>query len=167
MKELFEQQEKTVKVFNETAQMYIDNHPGPIEDRYAFEYFIMEEEIKRIYEIQEIKKTQQYDIVLVDRTFLDAFVYIYRAIIHGHITNSDLLTHIKEIELSKELYDEIVFFDTMIKPDQNFADYNEIDINAIFKHTMQSIYEKKIIYYPNNSEFKKEIKRFLTKYIQQ
>gem|GEM_PF-2767044 len=154
-----------MKVFGETAQIYIDNHPGPIENRYAFEYFIMEEEIKRIYEMQEMKKTQQYDIMLVDRTFLDAFVYIYRAIVHGHITNPDLLSHTKEIKLSKELYDVVVFFDTMIKPDKNFADYNEEDINAIFKHTMQSIYSKKLVHYANNSEFKKDIDRFLSKYI--
>jgi hypothetical protein len=166
MKELFEQQGKKVKVFGETAQIYIDNHPGPIEDRYAFEHFIMEEEIKRLYEMQEIKATQQYDIALADRTFLDAFIYIYRAIIHGYITNPDLLAHTKEIELSKELYDVVIFFDTMIKPDNNFADYNEMDINAIFKHTMQSIYSEKLVYYPNNSEFKKDIDVFLDKYIQ-
>jgi len=121
MKELFEKQGKRVKIFGETAQIYIDNHPGPIEDRYAFEHFIMDEEIKRLYEMQEIKTTQQYDIALADRTFLDAFVYIYRAIIHGHIKNPDLLAHAKELAFSKELYDVVVFFDTMIRPDENFA----------------------------------------------
>jgi hypothetical protein len=166
MKALFEQQGKKVKVFGETAQIYIDRHPGPIEDRYAFEHFIMEEEIKRLYEMKEIKATQEYDIALADRTFLDAFVYIYRAIIHGHITNPDLLSHTKEIELSKDIYDVIVFFDTMIKPDKNFVDYNEMNINAIFKHTMESIYGEKIAYYPNNTEFQKDREKFLTEYIQ-
>lgn len=166
MKELFEQQGKTVKVFGETAQIYIDNHPGPIEDRYAFEHFIMDEEMKRLYEMQEIKTTQQYDIILADRTFLDAFVYIYRAIVHGHITNPDILWHTKELELSKELYDIVVFFDTMITPDKNFADYNETDINAIFKHTMQSIYGEKVVHYTNNKQFQNDIENFLDTYLQ-
>lgn len=166
MKQLFENQGKTVKVFGETAQIYIDKHPGPIDDRYAFEKFIMEEEIKRLQEMQEINKTKQYDIVLTDRTFLDAFVYIYRAIIHGHITNPDLLTHTKELALSKDMYDVVVFFDTMITPDENFTDYNETDINALFKHTMQSVYGEKIVHYPNNKEFEKDIDIFVKKYLQ-
>ena len=166
MKALFEQQGKKVKVFDETAQIYINNHPGPIEDRYIFEKFIMEEETKRLYEMQEIKKTQQYDIVLADRTFMDAFVYIYRAIIHGHITNPDILAHTKEIELSKEVYDVVVCFDTMIHLDKNFADYNETDINAIFRHSMHSVFGDKLLYYPNNREFEKDIDKFLSTYIQ-
>ena len=166
MKELFEKQGKRVKIFGETAQLYIDKHPGPIEDRYDFEHFIMEEEIKRLHKMQEMKKIQQYDIGLADRTFLDAFVYIYRAIIHGHIKNPDILAHAEELALSKDLYDVVVFFDTMIKPDKNFADYNEADINAIFRHTMKSIYGEKLVHYPNNREFEKDINTFLRKHIQ-
>ena len=58
----------------------------------------------------------------------------------------------------------IVFFDTMIVPDENFADYNNTDINAIFKHTMKSVYGEKLVHYPNNMEFEKDIEMFLEKY---
>jgi hypothetical protein len=75
MKQLFENQGKIVKVFGETAQIYIDKHERKIEDRYDFEKYIMQEEKKRLAEIQEIKTNKTYDIVLTDRTFLDAFVY--------------------------------------------------------------------------------------------
>ena len=169
MKEIFEKQGKKVKVFGETAQIYIDAHDWKIEDRYDFERFIVEKEIKRIYEIKEIKdiKTnQQYEIVLVDRAFLDVLVYIYRSIIHGYITNTDILFHTPEIALSKELYDVVVFFDTMLIPDENFADYNNTDINAIFRHTMHSVYGNKLLHYPNNKEFEKDIDMFLKRYIQ-
>ncbi len=165
MKEIFEQQGKRVKVLWETAQIYIDTHNGKIEDRYDFEKFIMQEESKRLQEIQEIKINNQYDIVLTDRTFLDAFIYTYRAIIHGTITNPDILAHTEEIALSKELYDNVIFFDTMITPDKNFADYNEEHINDIFKHSMQSVYSEKLVYYPNNKEFEKDIHGFVEHYI--
>lgn len=166
LKEIFEQQGKNVKVFWETAQPYIDNNSWPITDRYAFERFIMEEEIKRLSEIQTIKEKNEYDILLTDRTFLDAFIYIYRAILHGTIKNPDILGHTEEIALSKELYDVVIFFDTMITPDKNFSDYNKEDINALFKHSMQSVYGEKLIHYPNNKEFKKDIDMFLKKYMQ-
>jgi len=166
MKELFEKQGKKVKVFWETAQMYIDAHDWKIEDRYDFERFIVEKEIERIYEIKNIKEKQQYDIVLIDRAFLDVLVYIYRSIINRYINNADILSHTTEIEISKELYDIVVFFDTMLIPDKNFADYNNKDINAIFRHSMQSVYGDKLLQYPNNKEFEKDIDVFLQKHIQ-
>lgn len=166
MKQLFENQGKTVKVFGETAQIYIDKHEGKIEDRYDFEKYIMQEEKKRLAEIQEIKTNKTYDIVLTDRTFLDAFVYTYRGILHGTIKNPDILAHTEEIESSKHLYDVVVFFDTMITPDKNFADYNEQHINEIFRHSMQSIYQDNFVYYPNNKEFEKDIDIFVKKYLQ-
>lgn len=165
MKAFFEQQGKRVLALGETAQIYIDTHQWKIEDRYDFEKYIMQEEKKRLYEIQKMQSEGQYDIVLTDRTFLDAFIYIYRAILHGYIKKPDILEHTDEIALSKELYDSVIFFDTMITPDQNFADYNETDINAIFKHSMQSVYGEKIAYYPNNKEFEKDIEAFTKKYL--
>lgn len=165
LNKIFQQQKKTVKIFPETAQIYIDANPGPITNRYAFEQFIVEEEIKRIAEIQEIKEKNTYDIVLIDRTFLDMFVYIYRCIIHGSITNADLLSHTPEIEVSKTLYDIVVFFDTMIIPDENFSDYNNVDIDWMFKHSLHCIYNEKLVYYTNNIELEKDIDIFIKKYI--
>ena len=162
----FENEGKRVKVYPETGQIYIDEHPGPITDRYAFQDFIMKEEIKRIHEIKKYKEENAFDIILADRTFLDAFVYIYWAVIHGHITNADLMSNVeKEIKLSQELYDVVVFFDTMIIEDKNFADYNTPDLIWMFRHTMQSVYQEKHTHYPNNIEFEKDIDIFLEKYI--
>jgi len=103
---------------------------------------------------------------LIDRAFLDVLVYIYRSIINRYINNADILSHTTEIEISKELYDIVVFFDTMLIPDKNFADYNNKDINAIFRHSMQSVYGDKLLQYPNNKEFEKDIDVFLQKHIQ-
>ena len=165
LSEKFQQQGKTVKIYPETAQIYIDNNPGPITDRYSFQRHIVDEEIKRLQEIQTLKSSNTYDIVLIDRTFADMFVYIYRGIIHDYIQNPDLLSCTQELSKSKELYDEIIFFDTMIIEDKNFADYNNDDINTIFKHTLNSIYQDKIKYYPNNTYFEKNIDIFIKKYM--
>ena len=127
--EKFQQQGKTVKIYHETAQIFIDAHPGPIVDRYAFQRFIIDEEKRRIKELQKLKENNSYDIVLIDRTFVDAFVYIYRAIIHGHINNPDLFEYPTEIAVSKKLYDTVIFFDTMIIQDKNFADYNDENLD--------------------------------------
>jgi hypothetical protein len=54
----------------------------------------------------------------------------------------------------------------MLIPDENFADYNNKDINAIFRHSMQSVYGDKLLQYPNNKEFEKDIDVFLQKHIQ-
>lgn len=96
---------------------------------------------------------------------MDACVYIYRDILHGTIKNPDILAYTEEIALSKELYDRVIFFDTMITQDQNFADYNEEHINDIFRHSMQSVYGEKLIHYPNNKEFEKDIQKFLDTYL--
>jgi hypothetical protein len=162
----FEKEGKRVKVCPETAQIYIDEHQGVIADRYDFQNFIMKEEIKRIHEIQRLKQENDFDIILTDRTFLDNFVYIYWSITNCHTTKADLISNVeKEIKLSQELYDVVVFFDTMIIEDKNFADYNTPDLIGIFKHTIHSVYKGKYIHYPNNIEFEKDIDIFLEKYI--
>lgn len=163
----FSEEGMRVCVFEETAQKYLDQYKGEQIDRYAMQRYIADQEMARINDLQSIKNAGQYDIVLVDRTIADMFVYIYWAIIHGWITNGDVLSNVdKELEISKNIYDTIIYFDKMLIEDKAFADYNNPKLNAIFSATLLQIYGSKIQSYTSKLEFEKDIDIFIKKYIE-
>lgn len=146
---------KKIKIFHETAREYIDTHGGgEIKDVHAFECFIIEQEIHRLREIQQIKKNNTYDLVFIDRTSLDPIIYSYRNLINGNINRIDYVDNYQEVlTLSQSIYDHVVFFTTPIKIDNRFPIYNNDHINAIFEHSIRYRYSKNVIIYTNNIFF--------------
>lgn len=162
----FKEKGKKVLLYKETANIYLEAHAWEEINRYDFQKEIVDNELVRLKELKYKKENNEADIVLVDRTFLDMFVYIYRGILHGHITNSDLLSDLHEwIELSKELYDEIFFFDTMLKEDLNFADYNCDEIKNLFINSFKAVYKDKLQLWPNFKVFREELDIWSKKYM--
>ena len=150
--------DKKIKIFDETARQYIDAHGWVIEDVHDFETFIIKQETERLQELTHIKETQSYDLVFIDRTWLDAIIYSYRNLINGNISRIDYVENYHEIlAQGKALYDNVVFFTTPIKIDSRFAIYNNEHINAIFEHSIRFWYAHKVIIYPNNISFQDNI----------
>jgi hypothetical protein len=147
--------EVRIQLFQESAREYILAHGGGgIDNMHDFERYIFQCETKRIAELIEAKEKQSYDYAFIDRTTLDCFIYSYRNLVHGDLEVIDY-THGSTALLaqSKEVYDHVVFFTTPIKKDSRFDIYNNDHINAIFEHSIHSLYKEKVITYTNNMFF--------------
>jgi len=143
----------SVLIYPEVAQIYLDKHDTV--DKYEFQKFIVEEEKKRLIELKRRKKLNDVDVILIDRTILDLFVYSYWRTIKGYINDWSFLSNMDWfINNSKELYDEIYFFDTMLIRDENFDDYNCEEIKNLFINTFKTVYWDKLEIYPNFKSFK-------------
>jgi len=152
--------EKKVKKIHESARIYIDQHGGGnIEDVHEFERFIINEETKRLKDLAKIKQQHEYDLIFIDRTWLDAVIYSYRNLINGNITWIDYVSNYHEILVQgRELYDHVIFFTTPIKQDNRFPIYNNEHINAVFEHSIRFWYGEKVIVYTNNIFFQDNLK---------
>lgn len=150
---------KKIKIFDETARKYIDAHGWwAIADVHDFETFIINEETKRLQELQEIRLHKSYDMVFIDRTGLDAIIYSYWNLINGNISRIDYVPDYHTVlAQGRELYDHVVFFTTPIKVDNRFPIYNNEHINAVFEHSVRFRYGEKVITYTNNIFFQDNI----------
>ncbi len=147
--------ELRIQLFHESAREYIEAHGGwGIDDMHDFERYVFQCETKRIQELQDAKEKQRYDYAFIDRTTLDCFIYSYWNLVHGDLEVIDY-THgsTNLLAQSKEVYDHVVFFTTPIKKDSRFDIYNNEHINAIFQHSIHSLYQDKVITYTNNMFF--------------
>lgn len=150
--------EKKIKIFEETARVYIDAHGWVIDDVHDFETFIIKQESGRVEELMHIKESKSYDLVFIDRTGLDAVIYSYRNLINGNIDRIDYVKNYSTIlTTGKQLYDHVVFFTTPIKIDRRFPIYNNDHINAVFENSIRFFYEEKVMIYTNNIFFQDNI----------
>ncbi|HCB51626.1 TPA: hypothetical protein DEP21_03560 [Patescibacteria group bacterium] len=158
--EYFVQKGNRVKIYEETARIYLNNHQDPI-DRQDMHKWIIQNEKERLNEISQLKEKNEFDIILIDRTFVDTIVYIYRNYLLGYLSDISIINELNtSVSLSNELYDDIVFFDEMIIQDDLFDDYNNPEMKAIFKYSIQKIYQQKIQHYPTTNTSKKYTKTY-------
>lgn len=151
-----------IKIFEETARIYLNTHTAPI-DIYEFQKYIRTQEQLRLQELEHLKKTDTYDYVIIDRTILDGIIYSYRNMLQGKLTSIDFLNNQHHIiEKSRELYDHIIFFQKPFKTNIRFDSYNNPELNGIFEHSLLSFYGEKIMIYENNIYFQDNISQLLT-----
>lgn len=82
-----------------------------------FQEKISNDEYVRAYHL--LKEKEQYDVILCDRTFMDNVAYAMFNVMQGNISGTIRL-QIPDINP----YDRIYYFDTPIKQNTAFKDYN-------------------------------------------
>jgi thymidylate kinase len=146
--------EQKILLLGESAREYIEAHGGMIDNQRNFQSYVFQQEIARLDHLQQLRETDEYDIVCIDRTTMDGMIYSYWNMISGYLGAIDFVEdHYVLVERSKELYDQVIFFSTPIHVDRRFENYNNDHINAIFEHSIKWFYGDKVTTYTNNIFF--------------
>ncbi len=148
---------KTVKIYGERSRTYLDTHNRETIDIYKLQKFISNGEKERLLELESYKRENKYDYILVDRTIVDSMVFVYRALINGTMVKADILDDVHSlIKRSREVYDNIIYFHEMIKPDTRSEGFNSKEFHNIFENTMKTAYGNKLLILRNNIYFDKD-----------
>lgn len=146
--------DKKVLLMNESARTYIDQQGGVVDDVDAFQLYVYQQETKRLKRLQELRKSGEYDLVLIDRTAWDGMIYSYWNMMNGTMGAIRFSDHpYNGLAISKKLYDHVVFFTTPIKKDSRFDHYNNEYINQLFTLSITYFYGEKVLTYTNNVFF--------------
>lgn len=151
-----------IKIYDEMAIKYIKQQDWEEVNTYELEKYVIWQDKIRLENLQEYKKNNEYDYVLIDRTFVDSVVYVYWHILLGKTTNADILSDLYEyMDLSRQVYDLVISFYQPMKKDELLTFLNNHNLDMLFRYTMQYFYADKVVSLPNMIEFQKDIDKYV------
>lgn len=130
IRELLENEWKKVLVLGEVAREVAETI-NPSDDMSRFQEAISKKEEVRLAHLEKHIASWLYDVILVDRTFIDNFAYFVKNVLDKRITSQTSVVY-PDIDL----YDSVIYFDTPIKETSTeaFSHYNDDEINMLMKH---------------------------------
>lgn len=146
------------KILGENAMKYISQHGWHTVDRNALQNRNGREEQKRLDTLLARRQQKKYDVVIVDRTYVDGVIYTMRnTLLELNVSNEVYITDRKYIQLSKKLYDTVIYFHTPILQDMIMQETNHPSFNKIFWASISLHYEEKLIEFANCIAFEKQL----------
>ena len=135
------------KVCKEFARQHLDK----VENIKEFQKAILEDERKRLFKL--LSYTGDKDI-LIDRTFFDNLVYLYRIIINWKMWDEfDFGNLADNITDSVDIYDEVILFTEPFRDSEKYKLYNNQYFNILFITTIKIIYWDKVEEYKNSQDY--------------
>lgn len=146
------------KILWENAMKYISQHGWHTVDRNELQQWNGKQEQLRLEQLSIRKQNNTYDVVIVDRTYVDGLIYTMRnMLIELNVSNDIYMTDRKYIQMSKELYDTVIYFHTPILQDMIMQETNHPSFNKIFAASIQLHYEEQLIQFANCIAFEKQL----------
>ena len=113
---------------------------NPTDDMALFQEKISSQEYIRAHHL--LKQKDLYDVILVDRTYMDNLAYYVFNVLQGKISGQ---TRISTPDV--EPYDSILFFDTPIKETwtEAFTHYNDDLLNQMMWSYVKNRFKEKVV----------------------
>lgn len=128
-----------------------------------FQEKILEEEKIRLFNLLTNVENKN---IFIDRTFIDNLIYTFWGMFQGNINKIDLGDDIqKYINLSIDIYDEVILFTEALKETKNapLPNTNDDIFNQLFIYGIQSIYKDKVKIYKNSEDYIEQNKELFNK----
>lgn len=120
LKQILESKWYSVLVKWEVARVLLESGKYQLpRDMKEFQEKISNDEYVRAHHL--LKERQQYDVILCDRTFMDNIAYAMFNVMQWNI---DWTIRLQIPPLAVQPYDRVYYFDTPIKQNTAFKDYN-------------------------------------------
>jgi len=145
-------QGKSVKIYNETARGAFDVLKEQWLQKFQEQIFI-DECVRVGYILKDIRE-ETFDVILIDRTFHDNFVYTLHNYLHNKI---DSISHLKDID--EQIYDDVILLNKPTKSDskEEFDTYNTPEFHKYFEQEIKWKFKDKVRIFANGKEDWKRI----------